>query len=445
LLSLIFVPIVLLASAWFYKRMTVLYDNYQNQDGTLSATLQENLSGVRVVRAFARQAYEVDKFERDNRSKYDQGKRLLMMSALYWPITDVICFTQVLGIFYLGAQMTMAGTITIGTYMAFVNIIGWLVWPVRNLGRIVAEGSKALVSYHRVARIIEETREETDEGSRINFDEYGIPDINAELVFDRVSFAYEEDKPVLDEISFTAKPGETIALLGSTGSGKTSLVNLLPRFYEYTGGSLKLDGVELRDYAVRDLRRIIGTVEQEPFLFSRTIRDNIAYGVNRNVDDEEIEVAARIAAIHDVIMTFPNGYDTLVGEKGVTLSGGQKQRLAIARTMLKDPRILVLDDSTSAVDTETEATIRGILNLLMQGRTTFVIAHRIQTVMSADQILVLDKGQIVQHGTHEELVVQPGLYRDIYDIQSKIETQVKQETDVIKNTNKEEPHVGLPL
>jgi ATP-binding cassette subfamily B protein len=232
---------------------------------------------------------------------------------------------------------------------------------------------------------------------------------------------------VLKGISFRSEPGQAVALLGSTGSGKTSLVNLLPRFYEYTGGSLTLDGVELREYPRHYLRQQIGIVEQEPFLFSRTIRENITYGVGREVSDEEVQAAARMAAIHDVVMSFPDGYNTLVGEKGITLSGGQKQRVAIARTLLKDPRILILDDATSSVDTETEGEIRQALERLMEGRTTFIIAHRIQSVMNADLILVLDQGRIVQRGTHEELMAQEGIYRRIYDLQARIEDELEQE------------------
>ena len=218
-----------------------------------------------------------------------------------------------------------------------------------------------------------------------------------------------------------------VALLGSTGSGKTSIINLLLRFYDYHEGSIELDGVELSAYPRALLRSTIGIVEQEPFLFSRSIRDNIAYGTTREITEAEIEAAARAAAIHDIIMTFPQGYDTVVGEKGVTLSGGQRQRVAIARALLKDPRILVLDDATSSVDTDTEEQIQAALTRLMVGRTSFVVAHRIQTVMDADLILVLDKGRIVQSGTHSELVHQDGLYRDIYDIQSRIEAEVQQE------------------
>jgi ATP-binding cassette subfamily B protein len=223
-----------------------------------------------------------------------------------------------------------------------------------------------------------------------------------------------------------------VALLGSTGSGKTTLVNLLPRFYEYSSGSITLDGVELRDYPRRYLRQQIGVVEQEPFLFSRTIRENITYGVGRDVSDAEVEAAAQAAAVHDTILTFPEGYNTLVGEKGVTLSGGQKQRVAIARTLLKDPCILILDDSTSSVDTETEAEIRAALEHLMLGRTTFIIAHRIQSVMDADLILVLEHGQILQRGTHQELMAQdaatgPDIYRRIYDMQARIEVELERE------------------
>jgi len=251
-----------------------------------------------------------------------------------------------------------------------------------------------------------------------------IGNVKGEVKFEQVSFHYEENIPTLSEITFTCQPGQVVALLGPTGSGKSSLVNLLPRFYDYTSGSIKLDCVDLTDYTRRYLRQQIGIVEQEPFLFSRTIRENITYGVGREVDDKEIENAARAAAIHDVIITFPKGYDTLVGEKGITLSGGQKQRVAIARTLLKNPRILILDDSTSSVDTETEASIREALQHLMKNRTTFIIAHRIQSVMNADLILVLEKGHIAQMGKHSDLLGQPGIYRQVYEIQTRIEDEL---------------------
>jgi ATP-binding cassette subfamily B protein len=254
--------------------------------------------------------------------------------------------------------------------------------------------------------------------------------VRGALEFHGVGFEYEAESRVLRDISFRAHPGQVVALLGPTGSGKTTLVNLLPRFYDYTRGSITLDGIELTAYPRQYLRQQIGIVEQEPFLFSRTLRENITYGVGRAVSEAEVEAAARAAAIHDVIVSFPDGYNTLVGEKGITLSGGQKQRVAIARTLLKDPRILILDDSTSSVDTGTEAAIREALERLMRGRTTFVIAHRIQSVMGADLILVLDHGRITQRGTHEDLLAQDGLYRRIYDLQARIEVEVEQEVAV---------------
>jgi ATP-binding cassette subfamily B protein len=256
-----------------------------------------------------------------------------------------------------------------------------------------------------------------------------------QIEFRGVGFEYEAENQVLKDITFCCEPGQVVALLGSTGSGKTTLVNLLPRFFDYTEGSLLLDGVELKEYPRKYLRKHIGIVEQEPFLFSRSIAENITYGVGRQVPQAEIETAARAAAVHDVIQSFPEGYKTLVGEKGVTLSGGQKQRVAIARTLLKNPRILIMDDSTSSVDTETEAEIRAALETLMKSRTTFIIAHRIQSVMQADLILVLDAGRIVQQGTHAELLEQDGIYRRIFDIQTRIEDELELEIASAEEVN----------
>jgi ATP-binding cassette, subfamily B, bacterial len=307
--------------------------------------------------------------------------------------------------------------------LAYSGLVIWIIWPMRNLGRLIVHTAEGLVSFERVAKIIREEREPVVEGTA------AAERVRGELVFEEVSLRYhDEGDGVLQNISFTAEPGQSVALLGASGSGKTSLVNLLPRFYEYTSGRILLDGVELKEYNRHDLRQIIGIVEQEPFLFSRTIRENITYGVGREVTQEEVEAAAKAAAIHDVIIAkFPNAYDTLVGERGITLSGGQKQRIAIARTLLKDPRILILDDSTSSVDTETEAAIRGALRRLMQGRTSFIIAHRIQSVMNADLILVMSHGHITQRGTHETLMQEDGLYRRIYEAQTRIEQELQAE------------------
>lgn len=424
LFSVIVVPLVLLMSVFFFRRVSKVYEHYQEQDAILSTTLQENLTGVRVVKAFARQGYEREKFERDNWEKFQRGKRLLMMHSLFWPSADILCASQMLAGFTVGALMVMNGAITLGDYLAYMGLVVLLIWPMRELGRMIVQASTGMVSYGRVAEIIREEREPIGEGAHQPSQEGRV---RGEVEFQGVGFEYEAESRVLKDITLTVKPGQVVALLGPTGSGKTSLVNLLPRFYEYTSGSLTLDGVELKHYSRQYLRQQIGIVEQEPFLFSRTIRENIAYGVGREVSDADVEVAARAAAIHDVILGFPDGYNTLVGEKGITLSGGQKQRVAIARTLLKDPRILILDDSTSSVDTETEAAIREALERLMQGRTTFVIAHRIQSVMNADQILVLEGGRIAQRGTHEELLAQEGLYRRIYDLQARIEVEVEKE------------------
>ena len=423
LASIVVMPLILFVSIWFFKRITKNYEKYQEQEAILSTTLQENLTGVRVVKAFARQGYEIDKFEKDNWEKYLRGKKLLKMQSFFWPLSDVACGIQMLGGFIFAAILAIRGEISIGTYPAYVGLVVWLIWPMRNLGRLIVSTSTGMVSYDRLMEIVKQEREPLNDGKV-----QPTGPVKGEIVFEHVAFQYEDGgSEVLKDISFHCLPGQSIALLGSTGSGKTTLVNLLPRFHEYTEGHIFLDGVELKDYSREYLRSQIGIVEQEPFLFSRSIRENITYGVGRDVPMEEIINAAKAAAVHDVILTFPDGYDTLVGEKGVTLSGGQKQRIAVARTLLKNPRILILDDSTSSVDTETEAEIRGALNKLMEDRTTFIIAHRIQSVMNADLILVMDKGQIIQIGQHAELVTQPGMYRDIYNIQARIDEELEEE------------------
>jgi len=422
LLAIGVVPIVLVVSFLFFRKISAAYEAYQEQEARLSTVLQENLTGVRVVRAFARQDFERDKFNRENWEKFLRGRRLMAMHSLYWPLSDTLCGLQTLACVAVGALRAMDGTISVGTYVAYIGLVIWLIWPMRNLGRLIVNMSSGLVSYDRVKEIIMEPQEPLLEG-----DYCPEKDLRGEVTFGNVGFAYESGHPALQGIDFRCEPGQVVALLGLTGSGKTSLVNLLPRFYEYTSGTVALDGVELKRYPRHYLRQQIGIVEQEPFLFSRPIRENIVYGVRRQVSDPEVEAAARAAAIHDEIVAFPKGYDTLLGEKGITLSGGQKQRVAIARTLLRDPRILILDDSTSSVDAETEGLIREALQRLMRGRTTFIIAHRVQSLMDADVILVFDKGRIVQQGTHAQLVGDPGLYQRIYDLQVRIEAELERE------------------
>ncbi|MBT6152655.1 MAG: ABC transporter ATP-binding protein, partial [Chloroflexi bacterium] len=420
LVSVIVIPFVLLVSLWFFKKIKVAYEKYQEQEAILSTTLQENLTGVRVVKAFARQDYEIGKFEKTNWEKFLRGKKYISLHSLFWPLSDIVLGFQLLGGFVYASNLAINAEITTGTYLAYVGLVVWLIWPIRNLGRLIVQTSTGLVSYGRVLEIVKQEREPLLAG-KIQPDGPLVGEVSFESIF----FEYEDGVQVLKDINFTVKPGQIIALLGSTGSGKTSLVNLLPRFYDYSSGSLKVDGQELKDYPRKYMRSQIGIVEQEPFLFSRSIRENITYGAHAGVTETEIIEAAKAAAVHDVILSFPDGYDTVVGEKGVTLSGGQKQRVAVARTLLKNPKILILDDSTSSVDTETEAEIRKALNSLMKDRTTFVIAHRIQSVMIADLILVMDKGEIIQKGTHEELLAIEGTYRKIYDIQTRIDDELK--------------------
>ena len=421
LISIIVIPLIVVISLFFFRRVSDMYEAYQEQEAVLSTTLQENLSGVRVVKAFARQAFEIDRFQRENWEKFQRGREFIFMHSLFWPLTDILLAGQLLTGYYIAARMTIAGDITLGTYLAYAGILIWLIWPMRNMGRLIVQMSTGLVSYKRVMDIVREQREQIDDG-RSDVDE-----LRGEIAFESVDFSYADGEPVLRDINFRAEPGQRVALLGSTGSGKTSLVNLLPRFYDYDGGRVLLDGLEITEYSPAYLRAQIGVVEQEPFLFSRTIRENITYGVEGEVSDEEVEAAATSAAIHEVIQSFPDGYETQVGEKGVTLSGGQKQRVAVARTLLKDPKILILDDATSSVDTETEADIRAALAHLMEGRTSFIIAHRVQSVMHADLILVMDRGRIVERGTHHELLEKDGLYRRIFELQAQVEVELEKD------------------
>ena len=421
-LSVIVVPITVTMSYFFFKRISDAYEEFQEQDAILSSVLQENLSGVRVVKAFARQEYEIDKFEKENWEKFVRGRSLLLWHSYFWPTSDILTGAQMLFGFYTGAMMTINGIISLGDYLAYAGMLIWIIWPIRNLGRTIVQMSTGLVSFKRILEVVKEDREPLDTGDYVP---QAAP--KGAIVFDHVTFAYEEEQPVLKDVSFETKPGDVVALLGSTGSGKSTLINLLPRFYDYREGSITLDGIELNRYPRTYLREHIGLVQQEPFLFSRSIRENIAYSVGRKVTDDEVFEAAKAAAIHDVILTFPHGYDTLVGERGVTLSGGQKQRVTLARTLLKNPAILVLDDATSSVDTETEAAIRDALDALMATRTTFLIAHRIQSVMDADLILVFDNGELVQRGTHDQLLREKGIYRQVFDIQTSIEEEVERE------------------
>jgi ATP-binding cassette subfamily B protein len=420
--SILIIPFLVGISFVFFRRISDVYEAYQEQEAVLSTALQENLSAVRVVKAFARQAFEREKFERENWEKFQRGRRLMIMHALFWPTSELLSGAQMIAGLFIAAQMAIEGTLSVGSYVAYAGMLLWIIWPMRNLGRLIVQMSSGVVSFGRVKDIVQVRQEDMATGLHPQ-----VRSVRGEVAFSEVGFAYDTGVQVLHDISLACEPGRSLALLGTTGSGKTTLVNLLPRFYDYTSGSITLDGVELKSYSKHFLRQAIGTVEQEPFLFSRSIRENITLGISHAVDEKDIVAAAQAAAIHEDILTFPEGYDTLVGERGVTLSGGQKQRMAIARTLLKDPRILILDDSTSSVDTLTELDIRSALQTLMKGRTTFIIAHRIQSVMYADMIIVLEHGRIIQRGTHDELLAEEGTYKKVHQMQTQIEIALEQE------------------
>jgi len=347
--------------------------------------------------------------------------------SINFPAMFTIVFLSTALILFFGGREVIAGRMTIGTLVAFNGYVAMLGMPMRRLGFFINMFSEALASAERIFDLLDErVRIRSPQDART------VERVEGRVTFENVSFRYQNsDEYVLRDLDIEAESGQVIALLGKTGSGKTTVVNLIPRFYDVTQGSVRIDDVDVKELELEGLRRQTGIVLQESLLFADTIRENIAYGVDRVVTDEEIESAAKAAAIHDIILTFPKEYDTLVGEKGVTLSGGQRQRVAIARTLLRDPRILILDDATSSVDTETESQIREALERLMQDRTSFVIAHRIQSVMNADLVLVLDKGRIVQRGTHRELVGQEGMYKRIYDLQARIEQEVEREVTYV--------------
>ena len=422
LLSIIAVPLIAFLSIFFFKQIFKAYDDFQNHQGKMTARIQENLSGIRVVRAFARQDWEKERFAKTNSTQRQKGMILLIRHTLYWPMAHSICGLQFVLTILVGAFMVINKTMTPGTFVAFSTMVNALIWPLQELGRTITELSKSFVSFNRISEIMSTKKEDLHTGQIV-----GNEKLKGNIEIKNLSFSYNKNVPVLNNISFKCREGEKIALVGATGSGKSTLVNLLPRNYEYNEGEIFLDGRPLNNYSRHFLRKNIGIVEQEPFLFSTTIKENISYSLDREVSMDEIMAAAKAAVIHDSIMDFPEGYNTMVGEKGVSLSGGQKQRITIARTILKDPAILILDDSTSAVDAGTEERIKTALEKLMKGRTNFIIAHRIQTLKMADRILVLKNGEIVQEGTHQELVETDGFYKQVFTLQTEIEEDLRQE------------------
>ena len=411
LLALLPVPVLIATTIRFGNTVRPRFKEIQEQMGTLATTMQQSLTGIHVVKAFAREPYELEKFDRENEEWFDRRYMLIQTWANNWPFFSFLLTISIFLLLWFGGPRALANELTVGTLFAMISYILLLNGPVQRLGFLVNLAATAGASAARAFEIIDTRDEIVDAANAIE-----LHDVAGDVVFEDVTFAYHSGQRILQDVSLHARPGETVALIGPTGSGKSTLINLIPRFYDVDSGRVLVDGHDVRDVSQQSLRRQIGAVMQDSFLFSSTIGENIAYG-RPDATQEEIVEAARAARAHDFIMSFPENYDTRVGERGVTLSGGQKQRVAIARALLIDPRILILDDSLSNVDTQTEYLIQQALALLMEGRTTFVIAQRLVTLKNADRILVLDGGRIVQRGTHYELLAEEGLYKQIYDLQ----------------------------
>ena len=410
LVSLAFIPVVALSSGLFYGRIAARFKVADEAEGELTTMVQENLTGVRVVRAFGRESFELGKFNEKNDRFSELWIKLGRVLAVYWASGTLLTCLQVMVILILGVVEAVRGELTLGGFLAFVSYNSTLAWPVRSLGRVLADMSKAGVSMDRVAYILRAEEERELPGA-------AEAPMDGDIVFSHVSFGYEGQE-VLRDVSFTVPAGSTFAILGGTGSGKSTLVHLLDRLYDLGEGQgeITIGGRDIRLIERGYLRRNIGLVLQEPFLFSRTIRENIA-APRPGAAEAEIRRAAAIACVDEAVTEFPDGYDTLVGERGVTLSGGQKQRVAIARMLISGAPVMVFDDSLSAVDSETDAKIRAALRESLGRATVILISHRITTLMQAERILVLENGQVSDIGTHEELISRPGIYREIYDIQ----------------------------
>jgi len=412
-LALAPIIVLVLAAVRFGGTVRPMFKNLQEHMGVLSTTMQESLTGINVVKAFAREPYELQKFDRDNETWFEKRYRIIKVWANNWPFFTFMLALSIFLLLWFGGPRVLATQISIGSLVAMITYVLMLNGPTQRLGFLVNLAATAGASASRVFEIMDKPGETIEKATARPLDV-----VKGEVTFENVSFAYQDNRPVLCDINFTAQPGQMVALIGPTGSGKSTIINLIPRFYAPTAGRILIDGVDIEQITRPSLRSHIGIVLQDPFLFSTTIAENIAYGCPA-ASLEAIVAAAKAARAHDFIMKFPEQYETLVGERGVTLSGGQKQRVAIARALLCNPRILILDDSTSSVDTETEHLIQQALQELMQGRTTFVIAQRLLTLKNADAILVLDQGQIVERGTHQELLEYNGLYREIYNLQLK--------------------------
>ena len=414
LAAAICLPLIIIYSAVYYYYVSKRFREADEAEGLLSAIAQENLSGVRVIRAFGREKSEIDRFNTQNEIMSKKWIKLGDMLSVYWGLGDMVTGLQIMFVSIFGVMEAFNGNLSLGTFVAFVSYSNMMIWPLRGMGRILSEMSKARVSLSRLKDILDAKPETEQKDAK-------KPPVKSDIVFDNVSFSFEGAEKVLDSVSFEVPEGTTLGILGETGSGKSTLAHLLCRLYDLKEGegSISVGGVDIRDIDRGYLRRNIGMVLQEPFLFSKSIRENIA-PIDRGADLESVRSYARMACIDDSIVDFANGYDTVVGERGVTLSGGQRQRVAIARLLAQDSHVMIFDDSLSAVDTETDQKIRSELNRNLGGRTLMIISHRITTVMSADNIIVLSRGRIIEQGNHEELVKLGGVYSRIFSMQTSV-------------------------
>lgn len=416
LISLTLFPPLMIFTYLHYQRIRKLFEKVDEAEGRLSTRLQENLTGIRVARAFARQDFEIEKFRNVNDEFRDLEMDLFRGLALFWSLSDVVVLLQVGTVLISGGYFVMQGQLSLGSWVFFWWMVQMIIWPVRQIGRVVADASRAAVSIGRINEILRESEESSEE----------IPadPVQGVIEISNLTFGYNEGDPVLKDFSITIQAGETVAILGPPGAGKSTLIQLLVRIYDYKTGSIKLGGRELNSLNRKSVRGAFGVVLQDPFLFSRTVRENVILG-RSEAAHHEIEECAQAAAIHGNIMEFAEGYETVIGERGVTLSGGQRQRLAIARAILKQPTFLVLDDSLSAVDTKTESHILQALAARRGKQTTILIAHRLSSTRLADRIFVLDKGRLIQQGTHRELMEVEGPYRRLWNTQSMLEDEIK--------------------
>ncbi|HHL41412.1 MAG TPA: ABC transporter ATP-binding protein [Candidatus Bathyarchaeota archaeon] len=410
---LILMPVTGVFITLFIRKLQPLFTKTQEKLEQLNQVLEENLSGIRIVKAFVRRDYEGTRFKSANKELTDISVRVNQLIGVLFPLTLLIMNTGIVAIIYFGGIQVIQGSTTVGTIIAFTNYVFSAMFPIMMLSMMAGQISFAEASAKRIMEVLDNEPEIKEK-----LDAVQLAEVKGRVEFKNVSFSYREDggDPVLHNVNFTAEPGETVAILGSTGSGKSSLIHLIPRFYDVSDGKVLIDGYDVRDVELKSIRKHIGISLQEAILFSGTIRDNIRYGRPEATDEEVIE-AAKAAQAHEFIIGFPEGYDTNVGQRGVNLSGGQKQRIAIARALLVKPSILILDDSTSAVDVETEIKIEEALEELMKNRTSFIIAQRISTVLNADKIIVLDDGNIAAEGTHDQLIQTSPIYKEIYDSQ----------------------------